>query len=213
MTRNLKNMKYLSIREHSGQRLIKELSGRDAMVVLDPTLVVSDDFWLERTHAISTKSYMLCYFLSEPKKDVLKYIGQISSRTGMKIVCLPYKNNLLGFNGAELVEKGPFEFLDILRNADFVCTDSYHGTAFSLIFERPFISFSRNQPNEYNQTTRIHTLLKSVSLEERYMDSLPEFDEEILFCDFLKSKHLLEQQRTRSLKYLWASLNLIGDDI
>ena len=102
---------------------------------------------------------------------------------------------------------GPEEFVNLIRHASYVCTDSFHGTVFSIIFQRRFFTFDRfDSSSTISTNTRIETLLGMTGLESRRMleDSLPEtvFEE----IDFSASEKKIRKRRKESLGYLVRSL-------
>ena len=103
----------------------------------------------------------------------------------------------------EYPDAGPTEFLGLVRGADLVVTDSYHGMLFSLIFERQFYSVHR-QSKDYDQSTRQRSVLATLGIEDRYIngnyDDIPED------VDYGRVNATLNSEREASLKYLKAAL-------
>jgi len=208
--RNLGNIKCLSIRETAGKDIIKKLVGLEAEVVLDPTLMVRDEFWkkLIKKSDNTKKDYVVCYFLSTPKENVYDEIIKYANNLELEIIYFPYEKFFENCDSAKFIELDPFNFLETLANSKIVFTDSFHGTAFSVIFEKPFITFSRNHLNEYNQEARITSFLDSVKLIQRYKKNVIEsgLNSELMKCDFSEAKKLLNEQRIKSIKFLNESL-------
>lgn len=204
--RNLRAMRALSVREESGKRLISELTGLTASVVLDPTLLMADDFWLSRTKE-APEPYILCYFLNPPAVDVQSAAVDFARRNGLELRYLPYAN---GFDGAEnslFCKADPFAFIDLVRNARLVLTDSFHGTAFSLIFETPFFVFPRYSEAAFKQSSRITDLLDKLGLSDHFVppEKMQTLSlEQPLQTDAAKAK--LEELRAESRKYLTETL-------
>lgn len=200
--RNLRAMRALSVREESGKRLIAELTGIDAPVVLDPTLLMPDAFWQSRTQD-NPEPYVLCYFLNPPSASIQNAAVDFARRNGLQLRYLPYEN---GFNEAEnsLFSKAdPFAFINLVRNARLVLTDSFHGTAFSLIFETPFFAFSRYSEAAFKQSSRITDLLDKLGLSDRFVlpDAVQTLSLEQPF-HMESAKEKLEELRADSRKYL-----------
>ena len=193
-------IKYKSVREESGVALIKELTGDSAQVLIDPTLVLNADEWtknlkLKENHK---EKYLLAYFLDEPSEKAKKAVTEISEKYGLKIIGLPY-----GFENTpwadNIAHAGPSEFVEYIKNATFVCTDSFHGTAFSLNFNIPFYTFERNYGNAGKQSARIQSILNIVSQTERYE---PENIDSCFNVSFENVNAVLNEQREISKKYL-----------
>ena len=200
--RNLRAMRALSVREESGKRLIAELTGIDAPVVLDPTLLMPDAFWQSRTQD-NPEAYVLCYFLNPPSASIQNAAVDFARRNGLQLRYLPYEN---GFNEAEnsLFSKAdPFAFINLVRNARLVLTDSFHGTAFSLIFETPFFAFPRYSEAAFKQSSRITDLLDKLGLSDRFVlpNALQTLSLEQPFS-MESAKEKLEELRADSRKYL-----------
>ncbi len=193
-------IKYKSVREESGVELIKELTGDSAQVLIDPTLVLSKDEWIKNLK-IKTKTeekYLLAYFLDEPSEKAKKAVMEISKKYGLKIIGLPYSFEDTPW-AENIAHAGPSEFVEYIKNASFVCTDSFHGTAFSLNFNIPFYTFERNYGNAGKQSARIQSILGIVSQNERYE---PESFNQCFDIFFDNVNSVLCEQREISKKYL-----------
>ena len=135
----------LSVRESGGQQIIKDLIGKDVQVLLDPTLLIDKETWIELLQLKENKPekpYVLAYFLDEPSPKAKRIIGELANG-GKEVVFLPYSRNEVWLD--RCLDAGPKEFLQILLNADVVCTDSFHGTAFSINFSKEFYCFEREK--------------------------------------------------------------------
>ena len=108
---------------------------------------------------------------------------------------------------------GPAEFISLIKNAAYVCTDSFHGTVFSVLYNKEFYTFERFSKNELgNQNTRIYSILEKLQLTNRIFrqNSKPDFVNRI---DYGRVNQLVEELRERSLEYLTSSMESIGDSI
>lgn len=203
----ISRFKHLAIREEQGQKLIKELCNREAQVVLDPTLLLSKEEWDKiASKRVKDEKYILCYFLGN-NSESWNHIRLISQQTGLKVKVIPiFQEDLRrGFE----VEKGvgPGEFLGLVQNADLICTDSFHGTVFSLIYEKPFYTYERFSNKDNNsQNSRIYNILKIVELEDRIVKDKTEVNINALECDFFNAKKNIEEQKQKSITYLARAL-------
>ena len=159
----------LSVREKRGQVLLREAAGRDARVVLDPTLLLTGEDWGELAAAPKRQGpYILCYFVSDPG-EAAPYALALSARTGWPIVQLAGARRKID-GAAELVfDAGPREFLGLFRHASAVVTNSFHGAAFSLQFQKDF--FTSMSPRERAEPTfsRIYSLLSRLGCADRIL--------------------------------------------
>lgn len=134
----LKDFRLLSVREEKGAELIRELTGRNVEVLCDPTMYLSAEKWRnvekEPKSRLKNSPYILTYFLGDCEASYKIWIENLAEKNHMKIFELQNEEN---FGIA------PDEFLYLIDHAACVCTDSFHGTVFSLIFHTPFVVFER----------------------------------------------------------------------
>ena len=174
----LKLIEYISVREKKGQEIIKELTGRDVPVVLDPTLLLDIEEWKEiyNKEKIVKDKYILCYFLGTNQKH-REFAKKSKEKTGYKIITLPFMDEIVKedfeFADEKLYNVGPSEFLNLIDNAEFVCTDSFHGTVFSVLNHKKFFIFNRyDDSKKVSTNSRISSLLSLLGLEERLCNSI-----------------------------------------
>lgn len=194
-----------SVRETSGVGLIRELTGADAQVLLDPTLVMSADEWTRSfglDEKVDGEKYLLAYFLDEPSEKVEKTVLEIAQKFGLKIVGLPYRLENSPWETAAGV--GPKEFVGYIKKAAMVCTDSFHGTAFSLNLNVPFYTFNRNYGGAGEQSARIRSILELTGSTARYE---PETIDECMCIDFEHVNAVLTREREKAHAYLNAALH------
>lgn len=199
----------ISVREESGVSIIRELTGRDAVHLIDPTLILNKDKWskyleLDKTNFIN-KDYILAYFLSEPSDYARDYIIRLSKKTNLEVIALPYLRDESDWFD-NVPNAGPIEFVNFVKNAKYVCTDSFHGTAFSVIYHVPFFTFDRQYGNAGSQSTRVTSFLKLVSLTNRFNPSIEVLEAPI---DFVKSQSILESERKKTISYLLEAINSV----
>lgn len=193
------SFKDLSVREYKGAKLIEELTGRKATVTLDPTLMFGKDFWekrVKRPNKNIPQRYLLCYYLGITQQE--KLINQLCrERNLIKIDVL---------NNRSFIDIDPFEFLYLIKNAEIVVTDSFHGTIFSILFKIPFVVCSR-QGTVHNMESRFDTLNRMFNIQGRYASVLQGAD--IMKVDWDHISDTLESERKKSENYLIESLNLV----
>jgi hypothetical protein len=137
----LMGIEYLSCREKAGAQIIEDLTGRKVPVVMDPVFLLNHEQWQQMAgaKAMERDSYILCYALVGSKEQ-LKIAESLRNRTGMRIVLV--SSPLTKVNkGIRLLIPDPREFINLFMNASYIVTDSFHGTAFSLLFRKPFLSY------------------------------------------------------------------------
>jgi hypothetical protein len=162
----------ISVREFDGAKIIKSLIERDVPVLLDPTMLLSGEEWrnLYKNNIPNNKcdKYVLCYFFDEPKPEIISKITEFAFTRNLKIKVLFSSNVSFVKNGAECVDAGPWEFLQLVDNAQYVFTNSFHGCAFSILFKKEFIAFGRKHSEAVKQTSRIATLLEQVGATQSF---------------------------------------------
>lgn len=203
MAELIANIKHLSVREVRGAEIINELTGLKAEVVADPTLLLLKTDW-EKIVVTSKieRPYILCYFLgNEPLPEKLVY--EIEQKTGYELYVVYSYFYPTRINGKHLSTLSPEEFLGYIANAEYVCTNSFHGTIFSILFERQFFCFEKKTDDKINNTnSRVRTLLKQTGLESRLLkvdECLLELEKPI---DYNKVDTLIDAFRLKSLSYL-----------
>lgn len=208
----LSEMTFLSAREKQSARQIEALTGREVSVVLDPTLLFSSEEWLEMapegampdTFAAFIKNgqpYILAYLLhgyGEYKNAIIEY----AEKHNYKIAWLTGTDITLeeGFNR---VETDPGGFLRLVNSAKAICTDSFHGACFSIIFKKPFVSaiIGGMDRNAQVHDIRKYDLLERMGISERAVrpDRLDILDVPV---DYQKVDERLRIERHSSLDYI-----------
>lgn len=169
----LSRIDYLSAREESGQRIIKEHTGRDVQLVCDPALLLTANEWDEDATPgrIIKDRYIFCYFMGDNPWQ-REFVKELKNKTSYKIVALLHLDQYIK-SDENYVDEAPYDvspadFINLVKNAEMVCTDSFHGTVFSLIYGKMFFTFMRFSDSATLSTnTRINTLLKRLNVEDR----------------------------------------------
>ena len=201
--KQLKTFFSISVREKQGAEMIEKYYGLKAEIVLDPTLLLKKNEWKKMSISYPKKEkILLCYILGENEK-IWKEIEKIAQKNNLNIHIIPVHNKDYYRNYTILKGIGPGEFLSEFENADFVCTDSFHGTIFSIINHIPFITFKRfSDKDPKSQNSRIFNLLNTLKLEDHIWRNK---------YDFVKTnwegvEDILEDLRNKSLNFLNNSL-------
>ena len=161
----ISGINHLSIREDVGQKLLADQFGFDAKLVCDPVFLIDKSQWSSLAMDFSKEpDYFVTYFLGKKTVETKKKIKKLERISGYRCIDI-YTRDYAASRFA-----GPEEFLGLIRNAKFVCTDSFHGTAFSIIFEVPVVVFERNSENKMN--SRIESLLRVASIDNRTVDEV-----------------------------------------
>lgn len=158
----------LTVRESNAVPFLNKLQLTVDAVVADPVFLLSRQQWqllLHNGRKIPKKPYVFCYFLdAQHTADYLKTAKRIAQERGLKLVNLVTRFRASCFSEGAVINADPEEFLQLLANADYVCTDSFHGTAFSVLMN---IDFSSLVPSANGLDQRKQNLAKRVGLENR----------------------------------------------
>lgn len=181
---------YISARDEGTQKLVKDISGRDATLVLDPTLLVSDFSKYATNPFPDLKDYIILYgykFSEEEKNKIIKF----AKENNKKIYSLVFE-----LDWAETLYVDIFGFLGVIKNADYMMTNTFHGTLFALILEKEFAVFS-------NKNSKVVDIINKFQFQERDAINASDlneiFDEKV---NYEKINKLKLEHRKKSLNYL-----------
>lgn len=193
----ISEISHLSVREHAGAKLIKNLTGRDAEVFVDPTLMLTKEKWLsiaKEPNRGSNTEYLLTYFLGEPSVACMKQITQIAEDNKLEII------NLASLKDPAYYSADPSEFIAFIHSASLFCTDSYHGVIFSILMQTPFIVFDRSGSGP-SMGSRIDTLLQLFKLEHRRSNQVLSSGQ-YFEMDYSHVDDILGRERARAYDFL-----------
>lgn len=202
-TQYMNDMKSISVREKAGADIVKQLTGLEVTVLVDPTLMLDKNDW----HVISERpeykvppKYILTYFLGEVPEYIQVYIKDIADKNGLEVIQIEkmYPNKYW-------YKTGPAEFVWLIENASLLCTDSFHGSVFSVLMDIPFIVFNRVD-NQTSMNSRITTLLDTLKLQDRVFNN--QEATEVFKKEYDHIPAILEKEREKAINYLKKSLEL-----
>lgn len=209
----LKKIRHVGVREESGQKLVKELAGRSVPVVCDPTLLFTGDEWMsiQKEEAKINEHYILCYFLGNnpPHREFAK---RLKEKTGCKIVAITHLDEYVksdeGYADYTPYDVDPADFLNLIRNAQYVCTDSFHCSVFSMLYKKVFFTFKRyTRKTKSSTNSRLDTLFNLAGIKGRVLEG----NEDIQKCldmqiDYENIHKNLQKIREDSYQYLITAL-------
>lgn len=206
----LKDFDFISVRNKHSFDFVKRLTGKKALIVADPTLLC--DF--NNLKAVSDDNekieYIFSYILgNEIKGTHIKVIEAIREKYGNLPVYFAVITTS-NFNIFECADKvfydlGPKDWLNLLKNAKFVYTDSFHGTLFALKYHKPFIAYYADK----NRSTRILDIANRYQIDDFIVESLDDIKKKNCLnrtIDYNKVDSLIEHQRKVSLEFLKEAL-------
>ena len=191
----LNDFSYLGVRETQGRDLIRDLTGREAEVVLDPTLLVDSDYLRSLSKPANRKKKYVLFFTIKPSHTLYLRAAEYATRYGLELVTVggrmkdlidPAKHPAFGV--------GPKEFLGLLDGAECVFTNSFHGTAVSVALHTDFyVEFSSDTNSRMENLTAMLDLRDRIVTEEALTDRK---------IDYSAVDAHLEKHRAYSMEYL-----------
>ena len=209
-----KDYNALSVREDKSADILNTYQNKKYFEVMpDPTMLLTKDEWKKTAASKLIKEpYIFAYFLGENVTQREQAI-QYAEKNRMKIVFIPYMQRGKFQWDKEHIQHmyknaGVPEFLSLIQNAELVLTDSYHGCVFSIIFNKKFYVMKRFADNDVNSmNSRIVTLLEAVGLKKRYVEIIPELDDNTITQDELIMVNArLDMLRRKGIKFLKKAL-------
>jgi|LSQX01.2.fsa_nt_gb hypothetical protein len=170
----LKRYSLISVREESGKSIVEELIDEKVFVALDPTMLLDKSNWQDIAVRPDIKEkYLFCYSLHN-NEEVIKYALNICKKRDFVLVIIS-DDKIVKEDDVQIINKydsGPKEWLGLIGSAELIVTDSFHGTVFSILFQKQFLSYVKEVKPEKSLGTRIDNLLNKLSLEEYLIKDL-----------------------------------------
>lgn len=206
--KGLSGFSYISVREQQAADMLGNLLHRNIDVVLDPTLILDHQEWLEVANfdMCPKEKYILVYIVTiKPCDYVLTLARHIAKQRNLKIVriCRDAYPERSGNDVQEILTAGPSDFVGLFARAEFVVTNSFHGTVFSVNFSKPFYSVIKNR---HSTNSRLTSILQKLNLEDRIIpvnSRLPEITD----IDYTQPAANLKEERLHSLEYIRKALS------
>lgn len=173
----INRIQYLSCREAAGVDIIYDLTGKKPPMVCDPTMLLSKEDWLQVLPG-KTKypfKYIFCYFIGD-NPEQRELVLKLKETTGYKIITLlhidEYISSDSNYGDYTPFDVDPLDFLELIKNAEYIMTDSFHASVFSILFHKAFFTFNRFENiKEKSTNSRIDSLLGVLDLTERRVSS------------------------------------------
>ena len=194
--KHLADFRYISVREKTGQDICKNQLGLSSEIVLDPTLLLTKADWEKHFNVSPTakKNYVLLFAFKHT--DTLHTTAKkVSEQLGLPVYTILVKMTEK-FGDKVISNAGPKEWVELFFNASFIITDSFHGTAFSVNFNKPFYSFAHNA-----RSSRLTDFLGALGLQDRLNPSLENVNTEAII-DYSSVNKILEDERQKSFAFI-----------
>lgn len=165
--RGLSNFKSISVREETGTRMAQSL-GFSATQVLDPVFLFETQEWVTFCRKTCDSSrYVLVYDLLNNDPLVETIVKKVSKERSIKIYSL--NGTFLSYADKNITDAGPIEFVEWIKNAEFIVSTSFHATAFSVIFNKDFYTL---QLRGFKNSSRMRDFCNMLKIGDRYITSL-----------------------------------------
>lgn len=194
----LNRLNYISVREKSTIPILKGIVNKDISCVIDPTLLLDSRDYNNIVKEYKIKEKFIFVYILEENLEILDYCRSLSKDENIKIVYIR-KKNISGLkNSKNVYGISPGQFLHLIKNAEYVVTNSFHATVFSILFEKKFVTFKTKK-----SYSRMTDLLNNIGLQDRiYCDSF-KIENSLNYVDV---KYKLIELRKNSQEYLSKAL-------
>lgn len=206
ISKRLKELTAISVRERSGQDLVKYLSGRSSELIIDPTLYLTPKQWMKiekKPKNIKPGEYVLMYLLGRYTKERIEKIKKQFINQGKEVILLENEYSNLRMCSEEEFSMNPSEFIWLIRNSHMVITDSFHAIIFSLLFQKEFTIVKRDTIEE-DISTRIKHLIEMFDIENPYNEEYKDIKAAIVNNAYINQ--ILTVERARFMNFIESSL-------
>lgn len=197
----LSSIKFLSVRESSGQTIVQHLINSSPKVVVDPTMLITPEVWLTYTKPLlKRKEYVLLYTINN-SKEINHLADELSQETGYQVIKIA--TNILDFISPwKIVLPNPLTFIRLIYESQYVLTDSFHGSILSINLNKDFYTY---HATEKGSNRRVTDLLESFNLQNRIIYSGSHFPK-LTAIDYASINPVINAKRADSLNFLETSL-------
>lgn len=196
--KELENFNKISVREKEGQEIIKKLINKDCQLVLDPTLLLNENEWnkLINKQRIEKEKYIFVYTIATTP-TIFEFARKLAKDKRCKIIC--FNNGYKKYRGMKnLTKVSPQDFLNYIKNAEYIVTSSFHGLCFSINLHKEFYYELDKDPKNHN--SRLTTLTNILGLESRRIIGGNSKDE--CKIDYNKVDEKLTEERKKSVEFI-----------
>lgn len=201
---NLETIKYISVREHQGARIISELLNKNVQVVLDPTLLIKNEEWLPVAKRMDLPEEYILLYLMDYSQSIVDFAHKVSKEKKCKILFINDALFNKRVNAQYIRGVGPDSFINLFYNARYIITNSFHGIAFSLNFNKQFCFELLPPPAMVN--SRIENIVELLGVQGRQIiKGYCDIDAKINYDEV---NRILNNEREKSLEFLNNNLSL-----
>lgn len=197
----LRKFSHISVREATGVDILNRI-GIHSTLCVDPVFLLNKDEWVANLNLkIKSGDYIMVYDFNHDNPQIETFVQKLSEKTGLKVVAVNDSSNT-PYADIQVNNSGPREFLEYIYNADYVVATSFHATAFSLIFNKKFMTYPLGA---LSNSSRMENLLDLVELRNRYNgDNINMILSDV---NWLKINKTLADYSIKSKEYLFHAIN------
>lgn len=192
----------ISVRDNNSGNIVKELTNKEVLFNLDPVLVFDYPNREGLIPEIEIKEkYMIVYaYNNRIKKEESKWIKEYAKKNNLKVYAIGGAQSCAD----KFLDCSPFEVLAYFKNAECIITDTFHGSIFSIIMQKPFVTLVRKSvENEYGNEEKLTDLLERLNLKERIVLSLEEVEQIIKNeIDYNTTNKIIKEEIKKTTTYL-----------
>lgn len=198
----------ISVREEVGRDIVLQTSGKDAQVVLDPTLLLAKEDWNKIAVSEKVGKYIFAYILHHDP-EVQDFLFKLKKQTGLPVIYVS-RGYISAIRDGATAVPSPEKWVGLMMNAAYVVTTSFHGTAFAVNFHRNFYTFVKGKITD-NTNSRQIGFLKALGLENRLN---PNSSGKICLepPDFTKADRMLDTKRIEAKEFLESALKKVVEN-
>ena len=214
----ISRFRHISVREENGRRYLNDVFVTKALELADPTLLIAPDEWDGALQLPSSGDdhgdrYMLVMFRN-PSRSYQDAAAKLAARLLLPQIIIPIHESDLKLENAITDSVGPNQFVSLIRNADYICTDSYHGIALALSFQKEFCCFERFTDRKVLQLNdRVRYILDAVGLRSRLYNPETSIEQYITPIDFIPVNYKLDALKIKSREFLKDSLEQVASHV
>lgn len=206
----LNDFSSISVREKRTSEQLTKALHRDVEWVVDPTLLHNTKFWSDFCVDVvpKKKKYLLCYFLNN-NEWYFNYAAKLAKHLHLNLLLIPSSFESTNKKGCYSRPVGPKEFVSLFKYASFVLTDSYHGSIFSLLFEKNFIHLKRfSDEDPICQNIRVYSLFEKINLCDHIVEKKIFTNDDVKPIEYNKINIILSELRKESELFIKKALVL-----
>ena len=190
----INKLDYIGVREISALNILEDLGIDNGIQVMDPVFLLSKETWLNMAYEVDKKQKYIFVYDFDGNELIKEIALKVAKKKSLKIYTV-FKSD---YSDKVIKGMGPIDFISYIKNAEFVISNSFHGTAFSIIFEKQFVVVNRKEAIN----TRMRDLLTILKIENRLINENYNFDLINKNIDYTVVNRAIELKVKSSKEYL-----------